>query len=215
MPDLAAMVSLDVRSLVSLRVVLPTYALLVVAYTVAWGPQMALPLFGVAALIVGNTLFGLGESSRLNLLYGTLPVRRRTVVLAHYLVSAVALTALVSLGALFGTLANALRGTPDAELPLTAAATLGVTFVAMAFQQPAIVRWGARGAAFGLLFVALAASMLMLTVTPWLLPADALGATLASASTQAWLPWGIVAAGAGALAASYPIAVRIDERQDH
>ena len=215
MSDLAPMVSLDIRSLVTLRVVLPLYALLVVVYMLAWGPQMALTMFGVAALIVGNTLFGLGESSRLNLLYGTLPVRRRTVVLAHYLVSAIALTALVGLGTLVGIAANAMRGTPDAGLPMAAAATLGATFVVMAFQQPATLRWGARGAAFGLLFVVFAVSGLILVIPPGLIPVDTLDAMLATAAHQAWLPWVVVGVGAGVLAASYPVAVRIYERQDH
>jgi len=205
------MLSLDVRSLVSLRVVLPMYALLLVVYVVAWGPQMAPPMFAVAGLIVSSTLFGMGESSRLNLLYGTLPVRRRTVVRSHYLVSAAALTALVGLGTLTGAAADAMRGTPDADLS-SATATLGVTLVVMAIQQPATVRWGARGAAFGLLFVGLAASTLIVLIPPGLLP---LGDAVSVAAQHAWLPWGVLAVGVGAFAASYPVAARIYERQDH
>lgn len=212
MPDLAPMLSLDIRSLVSLRVVLPIYALVVVTYIVAWGPEMALPMSGVAGLIVSSTLIGLGKSGRLHLLYGTLPVRRRTVVLAHYVVSAAALAALVGLGTVVGAATGALRGSSGIDLPSAAPATLGTALAVLAIQQPATLRWGARGATFGMLFVVFAASGLALAI-PGLL--DAVTAALASAAGQAWLPWGVLAVGAGSFAASYPVAVRLYERQDY
>ncbi|MFT3875886.1 MAG: ABC-2 transporter permease [Propioniciclava sp.] len=212
MSELTPMLRLDLMSLVSLRRVLPAYLGFTIVYMVALGTQMGLTMVGLAGVIVSMNLFSVGESNRLNLLFGTLPLRRRTVVQAHYLISGGVVVAATALGWLIAAATSAFRGEPVAELGLATAVTTASFLTMMAIMQPCYLRWGTRFAGFAFLFFAFGLSGIAILAGQ--LP---IGLTLTRVleGSESWLPWAGPAVGILAYLASYPIAARIYENQDH
>ena len=111
MSELAPMLRLDLWTLVAARRTILVYVALVGALSVLVGSAVALPLAAMVAVMVG-TLLVRAPTDRIHLLYGTLPLRRRTVVVAHYAGTAATRVAGLLAVSLVTAAADAARGRP-------------------------------------------------------------------------------------------------------
>lgn len=206
MSELAPMLRLDLWTLVAARRTILVYVALVGALSVLVGSVVALPLAAMVAVMVG-TLLVRAPTDRIHLLYGTLPLRRRTVVVAHYAVTAATLVAGLLAVSLVTAAADAARGRPMTWLGASAVATLGAVLIALAVMLPATLVWGPRAASlvwFG--------GILLITSSVML--GGGLSAGLVGALTGTTGALVLVGAGLLAFAASLVVSIGIYERQD-
>ena len=151
--------------------------------------------------------FGLDGLEDADLLYDTLPLRRRTVMISHYLVSLAYLLAaeivvvpVLLLGEILGMRAGG-------DWWAAASAAVGIMLVVFAVMVPVLIRFtDARGVAV-LVVVAVIAGVgiyllgqLMSPLPGWIL--------------VGW-PWLLLVAGLVAWAVSLLVAIRVYQRQDH
>ena len=99
MRELTAMIRLDLCTVGASRRLMGIYAAMATLFAASGGASFALPLIAMLGVVIGFNLLGTAESNRLPLLYGSLPLRRRTVMVAHYLVTAGTTVLAVTLGA--------------------------------------------------------------------------------------------------------------------
>ena len=150
---------------------------------------------------------GLDGLEDADLLYDTLPLRRRTVMISHYLVSLAYLLAaeivvvpVLLLGELLGMRAGG-------DWWAAASAAVGIMLVVFAVMVPVLIRFtDARGVAV-LVVVAVVASVGIYLLGQLLSPLP--GWVLAG-----W-PWLLLVAGLVAWAVSLLAAIRFYQRQDH
>ena len=162
--------------------------------------------------MIGLSLFGTAETNKLTMLYGSLPVRRRTVMVSHYLVAAGMTTLAIVIGMLFAGVASVVRGESAEGLLMSGVAVVGALFVVLSFMIPLQVRFGAMTGSF----VALAVTMVISGIVGFGLGQEALAGLLASLNAAGpWLVAGLVAVGLVGLAVSVLVSIRIYERQDH
>jgi membrane protein len=150
---------------------------------------------------------GLDGLEDADLLYDTLPLRRRTVMISHYLVSLayllaaeIVLVPVLLLGEILGMRAGG-------DWWAAASAAVGIMLVVFAVMVPVLIRFtDARGVAV-LVVVAVVASVgiyllgqLMSPLSGWVL--------------AGW-PWLLLVAGLVAWAVSLLVAIRVYQRQDH
>lgn len=151
--------------------------------------------------------FGLDGLEDADLLYDTLPLRRRTVMISHYLVSLayllaaeIVLVPVLLLGEILGIRAGG-------DWWAAASAAVGIMLVVFAVMVPVLIRFtDARGVAV-LVVVAVVAGVgvyllgqLMSPLPGWIL--------------AGW-PWLLLVAGLVAWAVSLLVAIRVYQRQDH
>lgn len=142
-----------------------------------------------------------------DLLYDTLPLRRRTVMISHYLVSLAYLLAaeivvvpVLLLGEILGLRAGG-------DWWAAASAAVGIMLVVFAFMVPVLIRFtDARGVAV-LVVVAVVAGVGIYLLGQLMSPLP--GWVLAG-----W-PWLLLVAGLVAWVVSLLVAIRVYERQDH
>ena len=150
---------------------------------------------------------GLDGLEDADLLYDTLPLRRRTVMISHYLVSLAYLLAaeivvvpVLLLGELLGMRAGG-------DWWAAASAAVGIMLVVFAVMVPVLIRFtDARGVAV-LVVVAVVASVGIYLLGQLMSPLP--GWVLAG-----W-PWLLLVAGLVAWAVSLLVAIRVYQRQDH
>lgn len=150
---------------------------------------------------------GLDGLEDADLLYDTLPLRRRTVMISHYLVSLAYLLAaeivvvpVLLLGELLGMRAGG-------DWWAAASAAVGIMLVVFAVMVPVLIRFtDARGVAV-LVVVAMVASVGIYLLGQLMSPLP--GWVLAG-----W-PWLLLVAGLVAWAVSLLVAIRVYQRQDH
>ena len=150
---------------------------------------------------------GLDGLEDADLLYDTLPLRRRTVMISHYLVSLayllaaeIVLVPVLLLGEILGMRAGG-------DWWAAASAAVGIMLVVFAVMVPVLIRFtDARGVAV-LVVVAVVAGVgiyllgqLMSPLPGWVL--------------TGW-PWLLLVAGLVAWAVSLLVAIRVYQRQDH
>ena len=151
--------------------------------------------------------FGLDGLEDADLLYDTLPLRRRTVMISHYLVSLAYLLAaeivvvpVLLLGEILGLRAGG-------DWWAAASAAVGIMLVVFAFMVPVLIRFtDARGVAV-LVVVAVVAGVGIYLLGQLMSPLP--GWVLAG-----W-PWLLLVAGLVAWVVSLLVAIRVYERQDH
>lgn len=215
MSDLAPMVRLDLLTLIASRRMLLVYVMLVCFFSFMGGWSFALPMIGVAGVVTCLNLFSIAEANNLRRLYGALPVRRRTVMTSHYLVTAGLTVVAIGVGLLVTAIAALMRGESLVELGVSGAATLGALLLVLAFLVLAYVKWGTTmGAWLGLILVLVVSGGILLSgdvIGPLLV--DALGPTLVGLGSA--VGWLLLALAVVAQVASWWVAVRIYERQDH
>ncbi|MDO5286972.1 MAG: ABC-2 transporter permease [Actinomycetia bacterium] len=151
----------------------------VLALNVAMGgASLSVTIAMVTVAFLPANLFGQEEKSNQSTMYLLLPVRRRQVVLARYLLVGLLMVVMMVVG--FG-LAVALRPLAEPQEQLTLAATVSMMGLAFAFlslvlglQMPMLFRLGAaRGGVYTMAvpMVALFGTMILLHQVPSLLPA--------------------------------------------
>lgn len=214
MSDLGPMLRLDLFALAGVRRNLLILLVMAALFPLLGGPTFALPLLTLGAVMSANHLFQVDETYHLRTLYGTLPLRRSTVLASHYLVTVVLLAVFLSLGAAFLVVGGLVRdGAVPAGLGVLVGGVGAAMLLVLSVQIPVIVRVGVQRAAWVVLlaFTAVLGSTLLLP------EATVLGAIarFGQATTAPALVAGVALAGAAALAVSYHVAVRMYERQDH
>lgn len=150
---------------------------------------------------------GLDGLEDADLLYDTLPLRRRTVMISHYLVSLayllaaeIVLVPVLLLGEILGMRAGG-------DWWAAASAAVGIMLVVFAVMVPVLIRFtDARGGAV-LVVVAVVASVGIYLLGQLMSPLP--GWVLAG-----W-PWLLLVAGLVAWAVSLLVAIRVYQRQDH
>ena len=150
---------------------------------------------------------GLDGLEDADLLYDTLPLRRRTVMISHYLVSLAYLLAaeivvvpVLLLGEILGMRAGG-------DWWAAASAAVGIMLVVFAFMVPVLIRFtDARGVAV-LVVVAVIAGVGIYLLGQLMSPLP--GWVLAG-----W-PWLLLVAGLVAWVVSLLVAIRVYQRQDH
>ena len=151
--------------------------------------------------------FGLDGLEDADLLYDTLPLRRRTVMISHYLVSLAYLLAaeivvvpVLLLGEILGMRAGG-------DWWAAASAAVGIMLVVFAVMVPVLIRFtDARGVAV-LVVVAVIAGVGIYLLGQLMSPLP--GWVLAG-----W-PWLLLVAGLVAWVVSLLVAIRVYQRQDH
>ena len=143
---------------------------------------------------------GLDGLEDADLLYDTLPLRRRTVMISHYLVSLayllaaeIVLVPVLLLGEILGMRAGG-------DWWAAASAAVGIMLVVFAVMVPVLIRFtDARGVAV-LVVIAVVVGQRMSPLPGWVL--------------AGW-PWLLLVAGLVAWAVSLLVAIRVYQRQDH
>lgn len=211
---LAPMVRMDLLNLRQQRRFVGIFLAIAVVSTWASGSQQGLVTVMVFALMLPLNLLQIDQNARLPMLYGGLPLRRRTVIASHYVVAAMMLASTAVAGvALVGVDAVTGRGAWTEGLGSVGGTVLFLT-LALAIMLPLALRFGTQTASL-ILMAGTAVLILLVTAVPTV--RDRLSG---AAAWLAPLPpaWG-VAMGAivmvGALVASYLVSVRIYEGQDH
>ena len=151
--------------------------------------------------------FGLDGLEDADLLYDTLPLRRRTVMISHYLVSLayllaaeIVLVPVLLLGEILGMRAGG-------DWWAAASAAVGIMLVVFAVMVPVLIRFtDARGVAV-LVVVAVIAGVGIYLLGQLMSPLP--GWVLAG-----W-PWLLLVAGLVAWVVSLLVAIRVYQRQDH
>ena len=206
--NLGAMVRLDLLTIKSMRnVVLFLMAIGAVLATFGvWAFTM--PMVAILTVLTIASVVGGGETLNLRLLYGALPVSRRTVITAHYVVAigtlCVSTIPLVVGGLLAGLLGN--EQPPRVEV----LGIMAVTAMIVPFLIPAYVKWGQAKA--GLIVMAAAFTLGGLGA---LANAFAKNTTMTVPEPPAVSPWWLAVAIPVAYLASSLVSVRIYEHQDH
>lgn len=125
MSELTPMLRLDLHSLVAQRRMFAIFVVMSAVFAFAGGVTFSMPLLAVVGMMIGLSLFGTAETNKLTLLYGSLPVRRRTVMVSHYLVTVGMTTLAVIIGFVFAALASLVRGESTDGLLLSGVALIG------------------------------------------------------------------------------------------
>lgn len=208
MAELTPMLRLDLVTVATFRRLLVSYVVMATLFAAAGGASFALPILGVLGIVVGTTLVGAVDTQRLALLYGSLPVRRRTVVTAHYVVSAGTTLLATALGMAVTAVASLVRGEPVDGLVWSGVGMIGALFAVLAVSLPVYLTWGARAGVVIMLMIAMVGTGVAAfgPSRPVIASLAALGGVLA---------WGLLGCGVVALAVSLPVAVAVYERQDH
>ena len=150
---------------------------------------------------------GLDGLEDADLLYDTLPLRRRTVMISHYLVSLAYLVAAEIVAVLALLLGEFLGLRAGGDWWAAASAAVGIMLVVFAVMVPVLIRFtDARGVAVLVVVVVVAGvgiyllGQLMSPLPGWVL--------------AGW-PWLLLVAGLVAWAVSLLVAIRVYQRQDH
>lgn len=151
--------------------------------------------------------FGLDGLEDADLLYDTLPLRRRTVMISHYLVSLAYLLAAEIVVVPVLLLWEILGIRAGGDWWAAASAAVGIMLVVFAVMVPVLIRFtDARGVAV-LVVVAVVAGVGIYLLGQLMSPLP--GWVLAG-----W-PWLLLVAGLVAWAVSLLVAIRVYQRQDH
>lgn len=212
MSDLMPMLKLDLRNVAGSRRFLLAFLAIAVLLAAWGGPQMATPLVAMAGYMTAMNLFQLDEAHRLRLLYGALPVPRRTVMASHYLTSIGLVLAAVLLGLVLLPIAALARGEVAEGSFAGMAVVAAVLLAALGLVLPAVVRFGTKASSYAVL-VAIAlvsGGVVLLSDTEF-----ASGLLAAAGALPGWLVWLAPPIVALMLWGSFELSARIYQRQDH
>lgn len=162
MRNIGPMLRLDLAGLTSLRTTLVVIGVLALV-SVLGGPAAAASLLSMLAMFVSLLVLGRDDKGGVPMLHGALPVTRRTVVTAHYLVGGGAFAAAMLAAVLGAVASGAVSGAPWAGDVVGSLATVCGAALYVALALPAQLRYGFAGvwytglAVFGTLVVLSAA----------------------------------------------------------
>lgn len=215
LPGLVPMLRLDLANLASWRQAGPIVLVALGFMTWSGGVPMASVMLYVGGFLLATNAFTMDGKYRLPLLYGGLPVTRRTVITAHHLlaIAAMLLAALLVIPcAVISQLA--LGSDLGAEIRLGVTTVLG-TSVVLAILLPFIVRFGIVAMTYAALAMLAAAGAFGLFVRSGFSHVEAIataGAWLSAHPGLAQLL--LLAVVAATWAVSYLVSVRWYEAQD-
>lgn len=212
MSELLLMLRLDVETLSSTRRMLVVFIGLCCLFAAVGGASFALPLIAMAAVFTGLSLFGAVEANRLTLLYGSLPLRRRTVVVSHYVITVLMTLVAVGLGVAVTAVASLLRREPLTDLAASGVGVLGMLFLVLGILIPAYVRWGTKSGAWVALGLVLAVSAIAAFGQRLPMVAEVVRSVAGLGNMAVW---GVLVIGLAVLALSAIVSIRIYQRQDH
>lgn len=212
MSDFIPMLRLDLLTLGATRKLLLTYVVLACIFAGVGGATFALPLVAMASLVVALTLFSATEGNRLIQLYGSLPLRRRTVIRAHYLTTLAVTVVAVPVGLGIGAVGSMLRDESTEGLVTGAAGTVAMLLILLAFLIPAYVKWGARAGSFVMLLTVMVLSGAVAFGRKLPIVAE-FGQRVVSFGDS--LLWVLLGVGLVAQVISLLVSTAIYERQDH
>jgi len=211
MRELKNAIRLDIQRILDSLFLVVVGVLIWVFFGILKGLMDLVFLIAMIAVMTTTSAFygklGLDGLEDADLLYDTLPLRRRTVMISHYLVSLAYLLAaeivvvpVLLLGELLGMRAGG-------DWWAAASAAVGIMLVVFAVMVPVLIRFtDARGVAV-LVVVAVVASVGIYLLGQLMSPLP--GWVLAG-----W-PWLLLVAGLVAWAVSLLVAIRVYQRQDH
>lgn len=211
MRELKNAIRLDVQRIMDSLFLVVVGVLIWVFFGILKGLMDLVFVIAMIAVMTTTSAFygklGLDGLEDADLLYDTLPLRRRTVMISHYLVSLayllaaeIVLVPVLLLGEILGMRAGG-------DWWAAASAAVGIMLVVFAVMVPVLIRFtDARGVAV-LVVVAVVAGVgiyllgrLMSPLPGWVL--------------AGW-PWLLLVAGLVAWAVSLLVAIRVYQRQDH
>lgn len=211
MRELKNAIRLDVQRILNSLFLVAIGVLIWVFFGILKGPMDLVFVIAMIAVMTTTSAFygkfGLDGLEDADLLYDTLPLRRRTVMISHYLVSLAYLLAaeivvvpVLLLGEILGIRAGG-------DWWAAASAAVGIMLVVFAVMVPVLIRFtDARGVAALVVFAVVAGvgiyllGQLMSPLPGWVL--------------AGW-PWLLLVAGLVAWAVSLLVAIRVYQRQDH
>lgn len=211
MRELKNAIRLDIQRILDSLFLVVVGVLIWVFFGILKGLMDLVFLIAMIAVMTTTSAFygklGLDGLEDADLLYDTLPLRRRTVMISHYLVSLAYLLAaeivvvpVLLLGELLGMRAGG-------DWWAAASAAVGIMLVVFAVMVPVLIRFtDARGVAV-LVVVAVIAGVGIYLLGQLMSPLP--GWVLAG-----W-PWLLLVAGLVAWAVSLLVAIRVYQRQDH
>lgn len=166
---LGPMLRLDIANLATWRRSGPV--IIVALLFLAWmgGLQMASIMLYIGWYLIAVNAFTMDDNHRLPLLYGGLPVTRRTVVTSHYLIAlaALAAAALLIVPAALISASRPEGGLFADEVGIGLGTLLG-TSAALAVMIPLIVRFGSRALGYVALGIMAVFAFVALAVGPWI-----------------------------------------------
>ena len=211
MRELKNAIRLDVQRILNSLFLVAIGVLIWVFFGILKGPMGLVFVIAMIAVMTTTSAFygkfGLDGLEDADLLYDTLPLRRRTVMISHYLVSLAYLLAaeivvvpVLLLGEILGIRAGG-------DWWAAASAAVGIMLVVFAVMVPVLIRFtDARGVVV-LVVVAVVAGVGIYLLGQLMSPLP--GWVLAG-----W-PWLLLVAGLVAWAVSLLVAIRVYQRQDH
>lgn len=211
MRELKNAIRLDVQRILDSLFLVVVGVLIWVFFGILKGLMGLVFVIAMIAVMTTTSAFygklGLDGLEDADLLYDTLPLRRRTVMISHYLVSLayllaaeIVLVPVLLLGEILGMRAGG-------DWWAAASAAVGIMLVVFAVMVPVLIRFtDARGVAV-LVVVAVVAGVGIYLLGQLMSPLP--GWVLAG-----W-PWLLLVAGLVAWAVSLLVAIRVYQRQDH
>ena len=211
MRELKNAIRLDIQRILDSLFLVVVGVLIWVFFGISKGLMGLVFVIAMIAVMTTTSAFygklGLDGLEDADLLYDTLPLRRRTVMISHYLVSLayllaaeIVLVPVLLLGEILGMRAGG-------DWWAAASAAVGIMLVVFAVMVPVLIRFtDARGVAV-LVVVAVVAGVGIYLLGQLMSPLP--GWVLAG-----W-PWLLLVAGLVAWAVSLLVAIRVYQRQDH
>lgn len=211
MRELKNAIRLDIQRILNSLFLVVVGVLIWVFFGILKGLMDLVFVIAMIAVMTTTSAFygklGLDGLEDADLLYDTLPLRRRTVMISHYLVSLayllaaeIVLVPVLLLGEILGMRAGG-------DWWAAASAAVGIMLVVFAVMVPVLIRFtDARGVAV-LVVVAVVAGVGIYLLGQLMSPLP--GWVLAG-----W-PWLLLVAGLVAWAVSLLVAIRVYQRQDH
>lgn len=216
MTNLWPMIRLDVRTMAAgSPMVLAAMALLVGAFALLGGSAFAMPIAAAITLSPAIGVFNADSQHGLTQLHGVLPVRRRTVVTSHFLVSFAVMGAMVALAAGLSAVGQLLRGQTAVGEVYAGMVLFAVLALLVVPQFPIQVKYGHSASRIVLLLFAAVVGLGLLAAT--LIGGESLRQLAGSIDDQvvSWLPATMLGIGLLAWVGSYLLTRWLYERQDH
>lgn len=213
---LAPMLLLDIANLASWRRAAPVIVVAMAGMAWSSGVQMAVLMLYVGSAFMAFNPFTMDERYRLPLLYGGLPVTRRTVITSHYLIAVGALAMAMVLVVPCALLSHAGLGLDIGEEIQIGLLTITGASVVLGPALPLVIRFGVKVLSYAYLGVlGLFAGLAMLTKLTGLGPVVPLESLATWAETHLLAAVSILAVVVvGIWVASYLVSVRWFEAKD-
>lgn len=148
MRELAPMLRMDLANLAGWRRAAAPVAAALVFITWTNGTEMSMVMLSMGMVILALNPFTTDDRYRMALLYGGLPVTRRSVIASHYLIAVGTLVGLLALTPALAWLSHEANGLDFATELLGTWASLLLTSLVVSVLLPLTVRFGLEAPAY-------------------------------------------------------------------